>query len=312
MKVIDHLESAKEPLVSFEIVPPQRGSDFKKLEEVIATLAQFNPPFIDVTSHAGQVVDGEHGKTVRRKRPGTLGICAVIQHKYKIDAVPHVLCHGFTREETEDFLIDLHYLGIQNVLALRGDKTSYEKQIPEGRSKNEYAIDLVKQVAAMNKGLYLENYPDAVPSDFSIGVAGYPEKHFEAPHFEADLRHLRDKVQAGAGYIVTQMFFNNRKYFDFVKKCYYHNLEVPIIPGLKVLTSKEQLTSLPHNFYIDMPRDLVQQVESAKDKKETLEIGVQWAVRQAEELFNHKVPAVHFYVMGNPTPVVEVIQRLRR
>ncbi len=310
MKVIDHLASATEPLISFEIVPPQRGGDFKKLEEVIATLAQFNPSFIDVTSHAAQIIDSKNG--VRRKRPGTLGICAIIQHKYKIDAVPHVLCHGFTWEETEDFLIDLHYLGIQNVLALRGDKMDTEKVLPPGRSRNEYAVDLVKQITAMNAGNYAGEQPEATPSDFCIGVAGYPEKHFEAPHFEADLRHLRAKVQAGASYIVTQMFFDNRRYFDFVKKCHYHGLEVPIIPGLKILTAKEQLTSLPQHFYLELPRDLTQQVEAAKDKKEVMEIGVHWTVKQTEELLNHNVPAVHFYVMGNPAPVVEVVKQVQR
>ena len=309
MKVIDHLSKTKEPLLSFEIVPPQRGGDFKKLEQVIADLAQFKPPFIDVTSHAAQA--GESSGKGRRKRPGTLGICAVIQHKYKIDAVPHVLCQGFTKEETEDFLIDLNYLGIQNVLALRGDKTNYQKLLPEGRSKNEYAVDLVKQITAMNKGI-LEEHSDAVPSEFCIGVAGYPEKHFEAAHFEADLRYLREKVQAGAEYIVTQMFFDNKKYFDFVKKCRHHNIDVPIIPGLKVLTSKEQLISLPQNFYIKLPADLVQQVEAAKDKQEITEIGVQWALKQTEELFNAQVPAAHFYVMGNPAPVTEVISRLKK
>lgn len=310
MKVIEHLQRAKEPLLSFEIVPPQRGGDFRTLEELIATLAQFHPPFIDVTSHAAQPVE-KNGQKVRRKRPGTLGVCAVIQHKYGIDAVPHVLCNGFTREETEDFLIDLNYLGIQNVLALRGDKT-HEKLLSEGRTKNEYAVDLVKQIVAMNKGRYLDDSSAAVPSDFCLGVAGYPEKHVEAPHFEVDLRHLYEKVKAGADYIVTQMFFDNQKYFNFVKKCCYHQIEVPIIPGLKVLTSKEQLTSLPQNFYLEIPGDLVQQVELAKDKKEVLEVGVQWAVEQAEELLNHNVPAVHFYVMGNPAPVVEVITRLQK
>ncbi len=309
MKVIDHLSRAKEPLLSFEIVPPPRGGDFKKLEEVIATLAQFHPPFIDVTSHAAEV-DEVSGK-VRRKTPGTLGICAVIQNNYKIDAVPHVLCHGFTRKETEDFLIDLNGSGIQNVMALRGDKTNYQKAIPEGRSKNEYAVDLVRQISAFNQGKYLE-HSDAAASNLCIGVAGYPETHFEAPHATADLRHLYEKVQAGADYVVTQMFFDNRKYFDFVKKCQYHNITVPVIPGLKILTSKEQLDSLPKNFYLTMPHSLVEQVEAAKDKKDVQEIGIQWALKQTEELLNHKVPAVHFYVMGNPAPVVEVIKRLRR
>ncbi len=316
MKVIEHLQKAKEPLISFEIIPPQRGSDFRKLEQVIANLAQFNPPFIDVTSHAAQpeiVGDVKGGvQRTKRKRPGTLGICAVIQHKYGIDTVPHVLCHGFTREETEDFLIDFNYLGIQNVLALRGDGPDQQKPIPEGRSKNEYAVDLVKQIAAMNEGRYLDGPNEVVPSNFCIGVAGYPETHFEARHATADLRSLREKVRAGAEYIVTQMFFNSKDYFNFVKRCHYHHIDVPIIPGLKVLTSKEQLTSLPEKFYLEIPHDLAEQVQQAHRKEDVEEIGIQWAVKQAEELCNHQVPAVHFYVMGNPAPVIEVIKRLRR
>ncbi len=310
MKVIDHLSRAKEPLLSFEIVPPKRGSDFQKLEQVISDLAQFSPPFIDVTSHAAED-DNKFGKS-RRKRPGTLGICAVIQHKYKIDAVPHVLCHGFTREETEDFLVELNYLGIRNVLALRGDKTNHQKPILDGRSKNEYAVDLVKQIADMNKGKYLEDQPEAVPSDFCTGVAGYPETHFEAPHATADLRHLLEKVDAGAEYIVTQMFFDNKHYFNFVKRCQDQGITVPIIPGLKVLTSKEQLTTLPEKFYLNLPSELTQQVQQAQNKEEVTEVGIRWALKQAEELCNHNVPAVHFYVMGNSAPVTEVIKRLRR
>lgn len=306
--MIEHLQQAKETLLSFEVIPPKRGEDFKKLEQVIADLAEYHPPFIDVTSHAAQADDTGNG---RRKRPGTLGICAVIQHKYKIDAVPHVLCQGFTKEETEDFLIDLQYVGIHNVLALRGDKTDYPKAVPEGRSSNGYAIDLVRQIKAANQGTYLENHA-AVPADFCIGVAGYPETHFEAPDATADLRNLYQKVEAGADYIVTQMFFDNKHYFNFVKRCGDQGVTVPIIPGLKVLTTKEQLTSLPEKFYLNIPTELKQQVQQAKTKEEVTELGIQWAVKQAEELLNNKVPAVHFYVMGNPAPVVEVIKRLRR
>ncbi len=309
MKVIEHLQQATEPLLSFEIIPPLRGGDFQKLEQVIADLAYYHPPFIDVTSHAAQT-EGSFGKG-RRKRPGTLGICAVIQHKYKIDAVPHILCQGFTKEETEDFLIDLNYLGIQNVLALRGDKTDYQKAIPEGRSTNEYALDLVKQIKAANGGNYLENQSTA-STHFCIGVAGYPETHFEAANATIDVRNLQEKVKAGADYVVTQMFFDNKHYFNFVKKCQGEGITVPVIPGLKVLTSKEQLTSLPEKFYLQIPAELKQQVEQAQTKEEVTEVGIQWAVKQAEELCNHKVPAVHFYVMGNSAPVTEVITRLRR
>ena len=309
MKVIEHLQQATEPLLSFEIIPPQRGGDFKKLEQVIADLAQYDPPFIDVTSHAAQIDQSGKG---RRKRPGTLGICAVIQHTYKIDAVPHVLCQGFTKEETEDFLIDLNYLGIQNVLALRGDKTDHQKTLPEGRNKNEYAADLVRQIAGLNAGKYLDSQSNAVATNFCVGAAGYPETHFEAPNATVDLRNLKEKVKAGADYIVTQMFFDNNHYFDFVQKCKFEGITVPIIPGLKVLTSKEQLTSLPEKFYLQIPTELKQQVEQAQTKEEVTEVGIRWALKQAEELCNYNVPAVHFYVMGNSAPVTEVIKRLRR
>src|SRR3989344_388789 len=303
MKVIEHLQQAREPLISFEIVPPQRGSDFARLEQTVAELAVFHPPFIDVTSHAARI-DG------RRKRPGTGGICTVIQHKYQIDAVPHVVCHGFTRKETEDFLIDLNGSGIQNVLALRGDAVE-PHQLSPGQSRNEYAVDLVQQVAALNQGICVDILDVTVPTQFCIGVAGYPEKHHEARNMHADLHYLREKVRAGADYIVTQMFFDNRHYFDFVKKCRNYGIDVPIIPGLKILTASEQLASIPNTFYVEIPPALSQPVYDAKDKKEVREIGIQWAVKQAEELFNHQVPAVHFYVMGNSGPVSEVIGRLR-
>ena len=275
----------------------------------------FNPPFIDITSHAAEVVYDETSdgirRKVKRKRPGTLGVCALIQNKYQIDAVPHVLCQSFTREETEDFLIELRYLGIDNVLAIRGDDSGYQKPLQHGRSANRYALDLVQQIDDMNRGKYVEEgLLDAEPSSFCIGVAGYPEKHFEAPNLAADLRWAKAKVEAGAEYIVTQMFFDNRHYFKYLEDCRAEGIDVPVIPGLKILTSKRQLRSIPRNFYAEIPPELSEAVEAAKDDREAQEVGVEWARKQTEELLEADVPAVHFYVMQNADAVSEVMNRL--
>ena len=250
MKVTEHLARATRPLISFEIIPPLRGGTIRQLMALIDDLVAFDPPFIDTTSHGAQIVYEETPqglqRKVKRKRPGTLGVCALIQNKYNIDAVPHVICHGFTREETEDFLIELKYLGIDNVLAIKGDEHGYKKPLTMGRSANTYALELVEQIVAMNNGRYLEeDLLDAEPSDFCIGVAGYPEKRFEAPNLETDIRYARAKVDAGGEYIVTQMFFNNEHYFRYVELCRAQGIEVPIIPGLKILATKKQLASLP-------------------------------------------------------------------
>src|SRR4030066_1158246 len=243
MRVIDHLEKAKEQLISFELIPPKRGGDITDVLHVIDNIIKFRPPFIDITSHSAEVIYEETSKGIRkivkRKRPGTLGICALIQNKYNIDAVPHILSNGFTREETEDFLIELNYLGIENVLAIRGDDMGYEKPLPEGRSRNVYASDLVKQIVNMNQGKYLEDsLLDARPTNFCVGVSGYPEKHFEAPNLKTDVKFVKEKVDAGADYVVTQMFYDNQYYFKFVDLCRQQGIKVPIIPGLKILTSK--------------------------------------------------------------------------
>lgn len=243
MKVIEHLSKAKNPLISFEIIPPKRGGDISSILSLLDDLIKFNPPFIDITSHAAEVYYDEtpNGirKIIKRKRPGTLGICALIQNKYNIDAVPHVLTKGFTREETEDFLIELNYLGIQNVLAIRGDDSGYNKPIPQGRSANQYAVDLVKQIMDMNRGKYLEDsLIDAKPTNFCVGVSGYPEKHFEAPNLKTDIKFMKDKIDAGAEYIVTQMFYDNQHYFRFVELAKEMGVNVPIIPGLKFLLQK--------------------------------------------------------------------------
>ncbi len=315
MKVIEHLEKANEPLISFEIIPPKRGGDINQLLELLEVIVKYNPPFIDITSHAAEVAyeetaSGEYKMRIKRKRPGTLGICALIQNKYHIDAVPHVICQGFTKEETEDFMIELHFLRIDNVLAIRGDESGFNKPLKFGRSINRYAADLVSQISGINKGIYLEeDLLDAKPTNFCIGVGGYPEKHFEAPNLKTDILHTKAKVDAGADYIVTQMFFDNQKYFDYLKACKDAGINVPIIPGLKMITNKKQITSIPKNFYLDLPDDLVGEVMEAKNEH-VLEVGCNWAMKQAEELMNNGAPAIHFYIMQNSKPIKRLLDKL--
>ena len=314
MKVTEHLANAAQPPISFEIIPPLRGGDVKGLLALIDDLVKYRPPFIDITSHAAEVIYEETPqgiqRRVKRKRPGTLGVCALLQNKYHVDAVPHILCHGFTREETEDFLIELKYLGIDNVLAVRGDDSGFQKPLNYGRSANRYACDLVRQIATMNQGKYLEqDLLDAQPSDFCIGVGGYPEKHFEAPNLALDVRRVKEKVEAGAHYIVTQMFFNNAHYFRFVELCREHGVTVPIIPGLKILTSAKQLSNLPRNFYVEIPPDLSDAVLA--DPARATDIGIEWAEKQSEELLSHGAPALHFYVMQSAAAIKSLMLRLK-
>lgn len=314
MKVIEHLKKATQPLISFEIIPPKRGGDIKSILKVVDDIAKFNPPFIDITSHAAEVIYEETPKgiqrKVKRKRPGTLGICALIQNKYNIDAVPHILCQGFTREETEDFLIELRYLEIKNILAVRGDESGYKKPLIHGRSANNYAANLVSQIKNMNNGKYLEdNLLDAKPSNFCIGVGGYPEKHIDAPNLELDIRYLKEKVDAGADYIVTQMLFNNKVYFDFVDKCREAGIKAPIIPGLKIITSKRQMQSIPRNFNIDLPAEFTNEIMEAKSEN-ILEVGVNWTLKQVTELFDKKAPAIHFYIMQDSKPINMLMHKL--
>jgi methylenetetrahydrofolate reductase (NADPH) len=314
MKVVEHLDRATRPLISFEIIPPLRGGNLPGLLALIDALKEFEPPFIDITSHAAEAIYEETRdgikRRIKRKRPGTLGLCALIQNKYGIDAVPHLLCHGFTREETEDFLIELRYLGIENVLAVRGDHSGYVKPLMNGRSANRYAYELVEQIIAMNHGRYLErDLLDADPSDFCVGVGGYPEKHFEAPNLDTDIVHTRLKVEAGAEYIVTQMFFDNDDYFHYVDACRAAGIEVPIIPGLKILTTPAHLTSLPSNFFVSLPKELSDEAAAAKPGH-VIDVGVEWAVRQVEGLLARGVPSVHFYVMQNAKAVARVLERV--
>ncbi len=314
MKVIKHLAKSTETMISFEVIPPKRGGDINSLLHVIDDIVKYRPPYIEITSHAAEVIYDETNsgikKRIIRKRPGTLSICALIQKKYNIDAVPHILCQGFTREETEDFLIELQYLEIENLLAIRGDESSYKKPVDPGRSINIYALDLVKQMNDMNNGKYLDDaLLDAKATDFCIGVAGYPEKHFEAPNIEFDIAYLKKKLDAGADYVVTQMFFDNVVYFDFVKKCRTMGIDAPIIPGLKIATAPKQLTNIPRHFHVDIPNEFTMEMMEAKPDHH-LEIGVNWAKNQVEELLNNNVPAVHFYIMQNSKPVTMLMKKL--
>jgi methylenetetrahydrofolate reductase (NADPH) len=316
VKVVEHLARATRPLISFEIIPPLRGGTLQRLLELIEGLQRFAPPFIDITSHSAEAAydeqrDGTVRRRVRRKRPGTLGVCALIQNKYRIDTVPHVLCHGFTREETEDVLIEMRYLGIENVLAVRGDDPGFAKPVRADRSVNRYANELVEQIVHMNHGQYLdEDLLDADPTDFCIGVGGYPEKHFEAPNLATDVHFTKKKVDAGAEYIVTQMFFDNADYFRYVDLCRAAGITVPIIPGLKILTSRAQVTSLPRTFFISLPDSLTEEALAA-DPKHVMDIGVEWAVRQTEDLLAKGVPSVHFYIMQSSEAITKVLGRVK-
>jgi methylenetetrahydrofolate reductase (NADPH) len=313
MKVTEHYAKATEPLISFEIIPPKRGGSVKSVFDSLDMVQKFRPPFIDITSHAAEAEyidlgNGTMKRRVKRKRPGTIGLCAAIKHRYNIDPVPHLICKGFTKEETEDALIELNYLGIENVLAVRGDDHGAPKPQNKNRAVNEYSADLVRQIKDMNNGIFMEELMDAVPTNFCIGVGGYPEKHNEAPNMSWDIKKLKDKVEAGADYIVTQMFFDNKVYFDFVKRCRESGIEVPIIPGLKVIRTMNHLQSLPKAFHLCIPDDLSDAIVS--DPKNAGAIGEEWSVRQCRELLDFGVPGLHFYIMSDPSPAVRVIDSL--
>jgi methylenetetrahydrofolate reductase (NADPH) len=316
MKVVEIYDRAESPPISYEIIPPRRGGSVEGILELVEELLPYDPPFIDVTSHAAQAMyeelpDGSIRRHIKRKRPGTLGICAAIQNRFRIPTVPHLLCLGFTREETEDALIELNYLGIDNVMALRGDDFGFKKPHRPDRTVNQYAEDLVSQIAAMNRGEYLEDLMDATPTDFCVGVAGYPEKHSEAPNLAWDIMNLKRKVEAGADYIVTQMFFDNQAYFSFVDQCRSVGIEVPIIPGIKILTGKRQLNIIPGTFHVNIPEELAAEADAA-DKDQVVEVGIEWAIRQCEELLTSGAPAVHFYIMSRAYPVKKVVEALQK
>jgi len=305
MKVTEHITRANgKTQFSFEILPPLKGQNITSIFDNIDPLMEFKPPFIDVTYHREEYVykeldNGLLQKQVVRKRPGTVGICAAIQNKYNVDAIPHILCGGFSKEDTENFLIDLGFLGIDNVMALRGDAVKSETYFTPEREGHNYAGELVSQISDLNNGIYLdEEILNQAHADFCIGVAGYPEKHMEAPSMDSDIHFLKKKIQKGATYIVTQMFFDNEKYFAFVDKCRAEGITVPIIPGLKPVATKKQLNLIPHRFSLELPDELIMEIVKCKDNKAVRQVGIDWCVKQSKELISAGVPFLHYYSMG--------------
>ena len=314
MKVIDHINQAKDTLVSFEILPPLKGKTISSIYNHLDPLMEFNPSFINVTYHRSEHIfkkktDGTFEKVEVRKRPGTVAICAAIMNHYKVDAVPHLICGGFTKRETEDALIDLNFLGIDNVLVLRGDATKNEASFEPEPNGNKYALDLLKQVSDLNNGIYLEeDIRDGSRTSFCMGVSGYPEKHFEAPNMETDMHFLKKKIEGGADYIVTQMFFDNSKYFAFVDACRAEGINVPIIPGLKPITNKKQLTVIPRTFHVDIPTDLSNAILRCKTDEECEKVGAEWLLTQSRELKAAGVPVLHYYTLGKPKLIYKVVK----
>ena len=313
MHVTAHLAKAKDTLVSFEILPPLKGKTITSIYDHLDPLMEFKPSWINVTYHRSETMfkkktDGTFEKVDVRKRPGTVGICAAIMNHYNIDAVPHIICGGFTKRETEDALIDLQFLGIDNALILRGDAAKNESSFEPEPGGNKYAIDLLKQVGQLNQGIYLdEDILNGGKTDFCMGVAGYPEKHFESPNFEIDLIKTKEKVDAGAEYIMTQMFFNNQKFFEYVQACRDMGITVPIIPGLKPITNKKQLTILPRIFHVDIPTDLSNAINKCKTDVECEQVGTEWLIQQSKELKGVGVPVLHYYTLGKPKVIKEVV-----
>jgi methylenetetrahydrofolate reductase (NADPH) len=313
MHVTEHLAKAKDTLVSFEILPPLKGKTITSIYDHLDPLMEFKPSWINVTYHRSETMfkkktDGTFEKVDVRKRPGTVGICAAIMNHYNIDAVPQIICGGFTRRETEDALIDLQFLGIDNALILRGDAAKNESSFEPEPGGNAYAIDLLKQVGQLNQGIYLdEDILNGGKTDFCMGVSGYPEKHFESPNFEIDLIKTKEKVDAGADYIMTQMFFNNQKFMEYVQACRDMGITVPIIPGLKPITNKKQLTVLPRIFHVDIPTELSNAINKCKTDAECEQVGTEWLIQQSKELKAAGVPVLHYYTLGKPKVIRDVV-----
>jgi methylenetetrahydrofolate reductase (NADPH) len=315
MKVTEHLKTAKETLFSFEILPPLKGKSIHSIYDGIDPLMEFKPKFVNVTYHREEFIYKERDnglleKIAIRKRPGTVGICAAIMNKYHVDAVPHLICGGFSKEETENALIDLQFLGIDNVLALRGDSIKTEATFKPHKEGHKYAVDLIHQISDMNSGNYMMDDVQLEPTDFCIGAAGYPEKHFEAMNLTTDMQYLKAKVDAGAEYIVTQMFFDNQKYFDFVDSCRAIGITVPIIPGLKPIKTLEHITFLPKFFKIDYPEALSKELLKCKDNKEVEALGIEWGIQQSKELKERNAPCIHYYTMSNSSMVKAIAKEI--
>ncbi len=316
MKITEHISQTQDTLISFEVLPPLKGKTITTLYDHLDPLMEFKPSWINVTYHRSESmfkkkVDGTFEKVEVRKRPGTVGICAAIMNHYSIDAVPHIICGGFNKRETEDALIDLDFLGIDNVLVLRGDAAKNEASFEPEPGGNNFGIDLLQQVSNMNSGIYLdEDIKNGGKTNFCMGVAGYPEKHFEAPNLEIDLKRLKEKVDAGADYIMTQMFFDNKKFFDFVAACKAMDINVPIIPGLKPITNKKQLSVLPRIFHVDIPTDLSNAIMKCKTDAECEQVGTEWLIQQSKELKEFGVPVLHYYTLGKPKVIFNVVKQL--
>jgi methylenetetrahydrofolate reductase (NADPH) len=316
MKVTQLLAEAKETIISFEILPPTKGKSIESIYKHLDPLMEFNPAFINVTYHRAEQVfkkrpDGNFERVEIRKRPGTVGICAALMNKYKVEAIPHLICGGFSKEETENALIDLDFLGIKNVLALRGDAAANEKFFNPHPNGHRYAEDLVKQIVTLNNGQYMEeDIIDGAKTDFCIGIAGYPEKHFESPNMDTDIHYLKRKIEFGAHYVTTQLFFNNEHFFNYEKKCRENNVTVPIIPGLKPLTNKKQLNTIPRVFNVEVPVELYTEMMKAKTDADCEQVGTEWLLHQCKDLLKNKVGVLHFYTLGKPQVIYNVLKQL--
>jgi len=315
MKVVEYIANRKNTIFSFEIIPPLKGKGIEDLCAGIDPLMEFNPPFINVTYHREEYEYKKMGngllkKVSIRKRPGTVGICAALMNRYKVDAIPHIICGGFTKEETESALIDLKFLGVDNILALRGDPMKNESAFVPTQGGNAYALDLIEQINEMNNGQYLYEETKNSPSNFCIGTAGYPEKHFEAMNLSTDMKHLKKKVDAGAEFIVTQLFYDNEKFFDFVKKCREIGIKVPIIPGIKPITNLRHLSFIPKFFHVNFPESFSNELEKCKTDEEIKRVGIEWTTAQCKELVKADIPVIHFYTMGRGTAVKNIAKEI--
>ena len=314
MKVPEIIQENTKTLFSFELLPPLKGNSIKQIYDAIDPLMEYNPAYINVTYHQQEVIyqkqkNGLLKPKAVRKRPGTVAISSAIMHKYKMQVMPHLICGGFSQEDTEDALIDLNFLGIKNILAIRGDIQKGQNKFIDHSNGHEHALGLVKQISALNKGMYLdEELQNKKATNFCVGVAAYPEKHTEAPNMEIDIHFLKKKIEAGAEFIITQLFFDNKKFFDFVQKCRENNINVPIIPGIKPITTIKQLYSLPKIFNIDIPNELAKEMLNCKNDENIKQIGIEWAIKQSKELIKAKVPIIHYYTMGKATSIKKIIK----
>ena len=315
MKVTEYIQKRKDTIFSFEIIPPLKGKGIEDLCVGIDPLMEFNPPFINVTYHREEYEYKKMGngllkKVSIRKRPGTVGICAALMNRYKVDAIPHIICGGFTKEETESALIDLKFLGVDNILALRGDPMKNEAAFVPTEGGNAYALDLIGQISEMNNGQYLYEETKNSPSNFCIGTAGYPEKHFEAMNLSSDLKNLKKKVDAGAEFIVTQLFYDNEKFFEFVSKCRDIGIDVPIIPGIKPITNLRHLSFIPKFFHVNFPEAFSNELEKCKNDEEVKQVGIEWTTAQCKELVKADIPVIHFYTMGKGQAVKNIAKEI--